>query len=237
MLLYNGVLIVWTIVSACAYGCMTMILSLVSCPLARKVARLWCVHLLFLTRVKIIVRGASNIDRAANYVFVANHQGYFDIPVLYASLGSGLTFIAKKELFAFPFFGWGMAAIGCISMDRKNPRKARTSISRAVSLLRKNNLSLVLFPEGTRSPSGRVGEFKRASFTLAQEAEVPVVPIAICGTGAIHNKSSNRISPGTVTVVIGTPLPTDEMKKMNKEELSGTVRGIIAKAMEKTICS
>jgi 1-acyl-sn-glycerol-3-phosphate acyltransferase len=234
MFLYNGALIVWTIASAVTYGFMTMILSPLSGPLARKVARLWCVHLLFLTRVKIVIRGASNIDHKMNYVFVANHQGYFDIPVLYTGIGSAISFIAKKELFSLPFFGWGMAAIGCISIDRKNPRNARASIMRAISVLKKNNLSLVLFPEGTRSQSDKVGEFKRASFTLAREAGVPVVPVAICGTGAIHNKSSNKIRPGTVTLIIGTPITTDKIQKLNKEELSGAVREIIAKAMEKT---
>jgi 1-acyl-sn-glycerol-3-phosphate acyltransferase len=233
---FNIVLLAWTVVSAVSYGFMTMLASALSRSLGRKVARLWCVHLLFLTRVKVVLRGASNIEPGKTYVFVANHQGYFDIPVLYSSLGSGLSFVAKKELFALPFFGWGMAAIGCISMDRKNPRNARSSISRAIAVLRKNHQSLVLFPEGTRSQTGRVGEFKRASFTLALEAGVPLVPVAICGTGAVHNRTSHRIRPGTVTVVVGTPILTEKMQKMTKEELSGTVREIIAKAMEKT-CS
>jgi 1-acyl-sn-glycerol-3-phosphate acyltransferase len=227
IILYNAAVIIWTITSVVAYSCMTIILGAVSSRLARKVARLWCVHLLFMAGVKLIIRGASNIDRKKSYIFVANHQGYFDIPVLYTGIGSMISFIAKKELFRIPFFGWGMAAIGCISMDRKNPRNARAAISKAVSSLRRNNLSLVLFPEGTRSQSDRVGEFKRASFTLALEAGAPVVPVAICGTGAIHNKKSRRIRPGTVTIVIGPSLPTDEIRKMNKDELSFAVREII----------
>jgi 1-acyl-sn-glycerol-3-phosphate acyltransferase len=230
--LSDAALIVWTMTSAVAYGFIAMLVGAFSRRLARKVARLWCVHLLFVTRVKLIVQGASNINHAMNYIFIANHQGYFDIPVLYTGLGSMIAFIAKKELFRIPFFGWGMAAIGCISMDRKNPRSARTAISKAVSLLRKNNMSLVLFPEGTRSQSEKVGEFKRGSFTLALEAGLPVVPVAICGTNAIHNKKSNKIRPGAVTIIIGTSIPTDEVQKMNKEELSGIVREIIAKTME-----
>ncbi len=230
---HNAVIVVWTVASAMFYGWMTVIVGVFSRPLARKIARLWCEHLLFLTRVKVLVKGLGNIDPETNYVFVANHQSYFDIPVLYSSLGSGLSFIAKKELFVIPFFGWGMTAIGCISMDRKNARHARSTISRASSILRKNSLSLVLFPEGTRSQSERVGEFKRASFTLALEAGVPVVPVAISGTRAVHSKSSHRIRPGTVTVVVSPPLSVDEMKTMTKDELSGTVREIIVKAMEK----
>lgn len=232
IILYNAAIIIWTMTSVVVYSCMTIIFGAVSSRLARKVARLWCVHLLFMAGVKLIIRGASNIDRKKSYVFVANHQGYFDIPVLYTGIGSTISFIAKRELFRIPFFGWGMAAIGCISMDRKNPRNARAAISKAVSTLRKNNLSLVLFPEGTRSQSDRVGEFKRASFALALEAGAPVVPVAICGTGAIHNKRSRRVRPGTVTIVIGSSLPADEIRKMNKDELSGTVREIIARTME-----
>jgi 1-acyl-sn-glycerol-3-phosphate acyltransferase len=231
--IYNAIVVFWAIISGLVYGLGTIILNVASGPLARKLARLWSVHLLSIARVKLVVEGASNIAPHSNYVFVSNHQGYFDIPVLFCSLGSALSFIAKKELFAIPFFGWGMTAIGCISMDRKNPRNARASISRAVSILRTKKLSLVLFPEGTRSPSGRVGEFKRGSFTLALEAGVPVVPVTICGTGAIHGKSSHRIHPGSVTVSIGKPLATGDMMKMTKDELSGTVREIIARTMEK----
>jgi 1-acyl-sn-glycerol-3-phosphate acyltransferase len=229
----NGFVIAWTIVSAIAYGFTAMIVGVFSRNKARSVARQWSLNLMFVTGVKLTVEGAENIDKNKNYVFVANHQGYFDIPVLYAGLGSMLSFIAKKELFRIPFFGWGMKAIGCINIDRSNPRKARKSITRGVSVLKKNNISLVLFPEGTRSASGKVGEFKRASFTLALESGVPVVPVAICGTREVQRKESYRISPAAVRLVIGAPLNPHEGVVLDKEQLAGIARETILKAMER----
>jgi 1-acyl-sn-glycerol-3-phosphate acyltransferase len=220
-------------ISAMIYGALTVIIGFVSPPMARRIARMWCLNLLIFTRVRLNVIGAANIDIKRNYVFIANHQGYFDIPVLYVGLGSAISFVAKKELFSIPFFGWGMTFIGCIPMDRKNPRKARESITKAVSMIRKNNMSLALFPEGTRSISGEVGEFKRGSFTLALEAGVPVVPVVIRGTNAIHRKGSLTIQPAAVTISIGEPIATDDIEKMDKEQLSDMTRKIIVEAMGK----
>jgi 1-acyl-sn-glycerol-3-phosphate acyltransferase len=230
-LLYNGIVIVWTMVSALSYGFAAMVVALFSKKAARSVARLWCLQLLFITGVKLKIEGIDNIDGSKSYIFVANHQGYFDIPVLYAGLGSTLSFIAKTELFRIPFFGWGMSAVGCINLNRKNPRRARLSITRAVSVLKKNNISLALFPEGTRSASGSVGEFKRGSFTLALEAGVPVVPVAICGTRKIHRKGSFRISPATVRLVVGAPI-FPQSERLDKEQLAAMTREIIVTIVE-----
>ena len=223
----NLSVILWAVFSGLVYGGTAFIAGIFSRRLGQSVARLWARHLLFMAGVTLTVKGMTGIDRKAGYVFVANHQSHFDIPVLFAGIGMALSFIAKKELFSIPIFGWGMASIGCIGIDRKNPRKARASITKAVNLLKKDNLSLVLFPEGTRSLSGKVGEFKRGSFTLALEAGVPVVPVAICGTGEIHRKGSHEIRPGAVTIIIGRPIPAEEVQKLGKEELSATIRKII----------
>jgi 1-acyl-sn-glycerol-3-phosphate acyltransferase len=229
----NLSVILWTVFSGLVYGGTAFLAGIFSRHLGQRVARLWAGHLLFVAGVKLTVKGMSAIDRKASYVFVANHQSHFDIPVLFAGIGMALSFIAKKELFSIPIFGWGMASIGCIGIDRKNSRNARASITRAINLLKKDNLSLVLFPEGTRSTSGEVGEFKRGSFTLALEAGVPVVPVAICGTGEIHRKASHEIRPGAVTITIGKPIPTEEIQKLSKEELSAAMRNSIVSEVEK----
>jgi 1-acyl-sn-glycerol-3-phosphate acyltransferase len=231
---FSGLLIIYAVITALLTGAATTVIGLFSPGFSRRLARLWSVLLLFFTKVKLSVRGLENIEAEKNYVFIANHQGYYDIPVLYAGLGSSISFIAKKELFSIPFFGWGIASIGCIRMDRKNPRKARESISIAVSMLRKNHMSLVLFPEGTRSVSGAVGEFKRGSFTLALEAGIPVVPIAICGTNRIHKKSSFIVRSASVDLIVGRPIAAEELKKMDKEQLSETMHKVIVGLVEKT---
>jgi 1-acyl-sn-glycerol-3-phosphate acyltransferase len=218
----------WTVLSALIYSIITGLTSIISQSLSRKIVRSWCIHILYIAGVRIKIYGADNIDKNKCYVFAANHQSNFDIPVLYASLGSDICFIAKKELFDIPFFGWAMKSIGCIKLDRKNARRARESLSTGIAQLKKNNSSLVIFPEGTRSISGKVGEFKRASFTLAIESGAEVIPVAIDGTIKVHKKSTFKVQSADVRVVIGAPIKTNDTN-INKEDLAGIVRETVVK--------
>ncbi len=218
--LHNLALALWAVISSVAYGSATLLAALFNNRLARFVARLWCIHLLFLCGIRVKTVGGDKLDGRGRYVFIVNHQSYFDIPVLHAGLPYSLSFIAKKELFFIPFFGWGMAAAGHIWIDRQNARAARASITRAIAMLKRKNISLVLFPEGTRSVTGEVGEFKRGSFALAFEAGVPVVPVTICGTRDILPKRSGRFRPGTATLVIGDPIAPAELAGLDKTRLS-----------------
>jgi len=194
--------------------------------------RLWYRFLLVVSGVRVTTEGLDRINKNQRYIFLSNHQSYFDIPVLSRGLNRELSFVAKKELFSIPVFGWAMSAVGHIKIDRKNARKARLSIIRAVETLRKKNISLVLFPEGTRSPTGELHEFKRASFTVALEAGVPIVPVVISGSWKINRKKSMRINPGTVKLTIADPIPVDVAQSMDKGSLMEKVRGVIATTLD-----
>jgi 1-acyl-sn-glycerol-3-phosphate acyltransferase len=222
--LHTAAIVVWAASSSVVYGSLTLCAAPFSNRLARFFAHSWCVHLAALSGIRIKIVGGEKLDRKERYVFVSNHQSYFDIPVLYSGLPFALSFIAKKELFFIPFFGWGIAAIGHIWIDRENARAARSSITRAIAMLKKKNISLVLFPEGTRSVSGEVGEFKRGSFALALEAGVPVVPLTICGTREILPKHSGLLRPGTATIVVGDPILPFELALLDKTKLSEMMR-------------
>jgi 1-acyl-sn-glycerol-3-phosphate acyltransferase len=222
--LHNVYTAVWAAASTVVYGTAVLCISPFNNRLARYIAHLWCIHLLFMCGIRVTTTGGEKLDAKTRYVFIANHQSYFDIPVLYAGLPFALSFIAKKELFFIPFFGWGIAAIGHIWIDRENARAARKSITRAIEKLKCQGISLVLFPEGTRSITGEVGEFKRGSFTLALEAGVPVVPVSILGTRDVLPKRSRRFVPGTATLVIGDPIMPPELSKLDKTKLSELVR-------------
>ena len=222
----------WLAASSIAYGTAALCCAVLSNRPARALARLWCAQLLFLAGVKVKTIGLEKVDRKERYVFVANHQSYFDIPALYAGLRFDLSFIAKKELFFIPFFGWGIAVVGHIWIDRENARNARKSITRAVSKLKDRHISLVLFPEGTRSVTGEVGEFKRGSFSLALEAGVPVVPVSICGTRDVLPKKSLRLRPGTVRLVIGDPVLPAQFAALDKTKLTEIVKDRIVKGIE-----
>jgi 1-acyl-sn-glycerol-3-phosphate acyltransferase len=138
----------------------------------------------------------------------------------------GISFIAKKELFLIPIFGWGMAAVGHIWIDRSNARKARDSIIRAVKHLHKSQVSLVLFPEGTRSVDGTISDFKTGSFTLAMQAGVQAVPVVLHDTRLCLPKSVLIVRPGVIHIDICEPLDVNEAE-ISKAELSNKIRNII----------
>jgi len=230
--LHNIIIIIWTIASAVFYGCGSILLSIVSVKVGRMSEVLFHRQILQVCGVRVVTEGLERIDKNQRYIFLANHQSYFDIPVLSHGIGRHLSFVAKKELFAIPFFGWGMSAVGHVKIDRANPRKARQSIAEAIEILKRKNISLVLFPEGTRSPTGKLSLFKRASLTVALEAGVPIVPVAICGSWKINKKNSLHIVPGTVKLIITEPIPAAIAQNMDKTQLTENVRDSIAAALD-----
>jgi 1-acyl-sn-glycerol-3-phosphate acyltransferase len=229
---HNGMVFIWAGLSTVVYGSLILIVSIFNPWLTRFIAHLWCIHLVFFCGIRVTTIGVQKLSRKERYVFIANHQSFFDIPTLYAGLPFSLSFIAKKELFFIPFFGWGIAAIGHIWIDRKNARKALKSIARATSKLKHRRISLVLFPEGTRSITGDVGEFRRGSFTLAFEAGVPVVPVSVCGTRDILPKKSLFFRPGKTVLVIGDPVYPSEFAGLDKRKLSDIMRERIVAGLE-----
>jgi 1-acyl-sn-glycerol-3-phosphate acyltransferase len=216
----------WIISSTIVYGFICICLSMFFPNVGRGIARLWNVHLLAMGGVKIKIRGSEKLDKNKRYVFVANHQSALDIPVVYVMVNHGVSFIAKKELFYIPIFGWGMAAVGHIWIDRSNARKARDSIIRAVKHLQKSRVSLVLFPEGTRSSDGTIGDFKSGSFTLALQAGVQAVPVVLHDTRLCLPKSVIMLRPGVIHVDICEPIDVNQ-SDISKAELSNKVRNII----------
>jgi 1-acyl-sn-glycerol-3-phosphate acyltransferase len=204
----------------------------VSRKLARKLARLWNRQVLAAGGIRVKVSGAEKLNAGERYVFISNHQSALDIPIIYVGIGERISFIAKKELFMIPFFGWGMWAVGHTSIDRQNARKAHASIVKAVQRLNRENVSLILFPEGTRSKDGKVLEFKTASFTLALQAGVKLVPVAIRGAIDRLPPKSSRIVPGEVELALGNPIAAEELPGMSKGEVCGRVRAEIVRMVE-----
>jgi 1-acyl-sn-glycerol-3-phosphate acyltransferase len=215
---------VWIVFSTVLYSCAAFAVMPFSRRAVYWVALRWCKHLLAVCGARVTLEGREKLDRESRYVFVANHQSHLDIPCLMSVLPYHLTFIAKKELFAIPFFGWGITAMGHIAIDRSSARKARDSFRKAVRRLQNEDISVMIFPEGTRSRDGRVGEFKRGSFALAVDAGLPVVPVTIEGSIEILRKGSFLFSPGTVTITLHDPI---EVEGYTRSALSETVRARI----------
>jgi 1-acyl-sn-glycerol-3-phosphate acyltransferase len=157
-------------------------------------------------------------------IFACNHESALDIWVLFAVLPRSFRFIAKQELFRLPIFGWYMRIGGHVPVDRSNHLRAVASLAAAGEKIR-GGTSIVVFPEGTRSRTGRIGPFKKGPFVVAKEARVPIVPIAISGTGAITPSHVVEIHPGTIRVAAGEPI--DPGAFAEKEELLEAVRARI----------
>jgi 1-acyl-sn-glycerol-3-phosphate acyltransferase len=138
-------------------------------------------------------------------VFASNHESALDIWALVATLPRIVRFVAKRELFRIPIFGWYLALGGHICVDRGNRVQAVASLRRAGAAVRAGT-SLIVFPEGTRSTDGRIHPFKKGPFVLAMEAAVPVVPVAISGSGRITPKKAIAVHPGTIRIAIGEPV-------------------------------
>jgi 1-acyl-sn-glycerol-3-phosphate acyltransferase len=219
-------LLLWVLVSTTVYSIGCVVTGVFSRRLSQSIGGAWNRHLLFMLGVRVIVKGREKLAPGEPYVFFANHQSALDIPVLYSGLARPLCFIAKKELFMIPFFGWGMAGMGHVSIDRSSARKARESLVSGVGRLKRNSFSLILFPEGTRSADGILGEFKQGSFSLALDAGVTVVPVAIHGSYECLPKKSLLVNPGIVYVDICDPLVPAGMEK---EFLAERVREAIAR--------
>jgi len=152
------------------------------------------------------VYGLENIDKNETYLFLSNHLSYFDIPVLMNVIPNDTRFVYKKSMTKIPIFGWGMYAGGYIPINRSNPREAIVSLKKAADYIVKKHLSVVMFPEGTRSSDGKTAEFKRGMAMIAELAKCKIVPISISGTYEILKRSSLKIKPGKVRVYIDKPV-------------------------------
>lgn len=170
-------------------------------------ARLWSKMILGTIGVKVQVEGLNKIDTSKPQVYVVNHLSALDIPVLYVHLPFQFRILAKKELFRYPFMGWHLKRSGQIPVVLENPKASVRSLNLAVAAIKHGN-SLVIFPEGGRSPDGQLHAFMGGAFYAAVKAQVDVVPIALVGTYEILKMNTWHIKPGPVHMLVGQPIHT-----------------------------
>ena len=184
-----------------------------------KLIRLWARLLVRAAGIDLHIENVERIDPAKRYILVANHYSYFDIPCILAAIPQPIRFMAKKSLFSIPIFGWAIGRAGFIPIDRKNRRTAVKSFDLAVERIRKGN-TVVVFPEEGRSHTREMRPFQRGAFLLALKSELEMVPMAIDGTYDIFRVGAKRITPGRVTIHVGTPIPCAGLTLRDKERLS-----------------
>ncbi len=215
------VAIVWTLLmGVCSF--LAMILTFNRSASMVVVQKWWSPVLLWAGGAKLEVQGLENLSKDQSYIFVSNHQSTIDIPTLFMALPWDTRFVAKKQLKYVPMLGWYMWAAKFVFIDRANHREAVRSLDEAGQQIR-GGISIIVFPEGTRSDDRKVHPFKKGPFALAMKARVPVVPVAIEGSGALMPKNSWQITPGPIRVRVGKPIAPEHFEN-NRELLIREVR-------------
>jgi 1-acyl-sn-glycerol-3-phosphate acyltransferase len=185
----------------------------------------WSRVLLWAGGARLEVRGTENVPASGPLVFVSNHQSTIDIPALFAAIPTDFRFVAKKALMYVPILGWYMWMAKFVFVNRSHRREAIASLEKAALRIR-GGISIVVFPEGTRSASLRVLPFKKGPFALAIRAGVPIVPVAIEGSGKLMPKNSWNITPGPIRVSIGRPIDPVQFGE-DRDQLLRAVRSAI----------
>jgi 1-acyl-sn-glycerol-3-phosphate acyltransferase len=197
-------------------------------------ARTWSRLILATTGVRVDVVGLERLEPGRTYVFVSNHQSIYDIPILFWSLPYQLRIMAKESLGRVPFLGWHLSRTGHMLVDRRHPgRRVFAWASRLTS----NGLSLIMFPEGTRSRDGRVARFKGGSFYLALQAGLPIVPLSVVGSRHVMLKGRLATYPGRVRLVVHDPIDTRDLGEVDSREFGERVRRVIAPDAESDLDS
>ncbi len=189
----------------------------------------WARYVVGLAGGTVEVRGEENVPEDTAVVFIGNHQGNFDIPILLGYLAKQKAFISKIEILKVPLLNQWMRLMQCTFIDRKSPRQSVKAMAEAVESAKKG-YSLVIFPEGTRSRGKPVGEFKAGSFKLPVKAGVPIVPVTIDGSWKLF-EATGRMAKGHVVVTVHPPVPTANLTKEEVAGLHDRVRDIVLSAL------
>jgi 1-acyl-sn-glycerol-3-phosphate acyltransferase len=198
-----------------------------------RIARLWVRGILRFCGIRVEAVGAEEVGPGP-YVFMSNHQSVVDIAALVSTLPVSFRFVAKRELLWIPIFGWALALSDHVVVDRGNRAKSVESLQRAAERIRRGT-NVIIFPEGTRSPTGELQAFKSGGFYLAMDAQVPILPVTVSGSRQITPKRSLRIESGIVKIVYGKPIPTMGLTREDHPWLKEQVRAALVAGYDRDL--
>lgn len=195
------------------------------------IGRVWSRWILAVCGVRVVVEGTGNVDPSEPHIFMANHQSLLDIPAIVTTIPVSYRFVAKRELTRIPIFGWAMVVGGHVVIDRANRSSAVKVLGKAAAQVR-GGTNVIVFPEGTRSETGEMRDFKSGGFHLAIDSGVSIVPVSVSGSRQITPKKSTRIHPGVVKIVYGRPIPVAGLGKDGRHQLKEKVRAAILAGLD-----
>ncbi len=204
------------------YSLVVAILSIIIFPfdyrnkLSNPLMKIWTSGVLFIYGIKVNIYGAENIDPSKGKIYISNHASYLDIFVQISKLPDNVRMIYKKEINRVPILGWAMFCAGFVSLDRVKMRNAMKSLDKAAKRVR-NGLSVVIYPEGTRTIDGKIGEFKRGMFFLADKSKADIIPVSLTNTFELMPIGSSKVKSGVVNMVIGKPIQYRKDKELLNE--------------------
>lgn len=185
--------------------------------------RYWGAGLVHLARATLVKHPGFEPEAGKPYFFAMNHQSLFDIVAAFVCIPENLRFVAKKSLRLIPFLGWYMTVTRMVFIDRQNREEAKRSLEEACEKI-KTGISILTFPEGTRSRDGSILPLKKGLFIMAIQAGVPIVPVAIEGAQNLLQRDTLRIQPCRIDLVIGQPIPTAGLTLDDRDALMVRVR-------------
>lgn len=175
--------------------------------------------------------GAEKVKPGQSYIITPNHQGHADVLAIEMVLPVPIFWVIKKELTKIPFFGWALARSGAISLDRSNPEEAVQRLMSGAHRMA-DGWSLLIYPEGSRSPDGNLQPFKKGAFRLAVHAGIPILPVTINGAFKIWPKKTLRFRPGHILVSIGDPISTEGLDEDDIPHLMSETRQAIERYLD-----
>ena len=192
----------------------------------------WGATVLGIARARVRVVGLERFDSTSNYVVVSNHSSLMDIAVLMGWMPVQFKFLAKRELLKVPFIGWYLRRDGHLTVDRKSLRSAIASTNECARLIREKRLSVLIFPEGTRSPDGRLQRFHDGAAYLAIQSGVPVLPVAIVGAFDVLPARSSWFMPADIELRLGQPVPVAGLTARDRPALTARLEQEVRRLLD-----
>ena len=222
-------ILLWTAVMACLSMAVSLFDQTGRCQ--HWCARTWSRFIIWVSRVRIDIQGLENLDRNKAYILVSNHLSIFDHWAFLSELPFQFRFAAKASLFRIPFLGWHLQRSGNIAVDPQNHRQTLRSFQQAARRI-KQGISFVIYPEGMRTFGDTVAPFKRGSLLLARYANAPIVPVTIIGAHRRLARGSIYISPGSMQMIIHTPVEFENYLDLDLDVLADAIRSTISNSYQ-----